>query len=103
MRLACPLVSAAGEPSSEQTDIEILYAKVTRVEKLRKSSSTNFSVSSQPAPRSGLSRRDWRDSPLAQEKSGDFCYSRGEPLSSSLLGPMDSQADFLFPVLASMV
>jgi hypothetical protein len=34
MSLACPLVSAAGEPSNEQTDIGILYAKVTRVEKL---------------------------------------------------------------------
>jgi hypothetical protein len=51
MRLAFPLVSAAGEPSSEQTDIEILFAKMTRVEKLRRSSSMNFSVSSQPAPR----------------------------------------------------
>jgi hypothetical protein len=49
MRLACPLVSAAGEPSNEQTDIEILYAKVTRIEKLRRSSSTIFSVGSQPA------------------------------------------------------
>jgi hypothetical protein len=51
MRLACPLVSAAGEPSNEQTDIGILYAKVTRVEKLRRSSSTNFSVRSQSTPR----------------------------------------------------